>query len=126
MSAIPKEVIRELIKEQKFSNTTEVMEAIKDMFRDVLQEVMEAELETELGYEKQARRSENVENDVSKNYRNGYSKKTIKTQIGEVEINIPRDRNGKYEPISRALWTCRSSDVNFDQMHVVVQEGRGR
>ena len=98
MSIIPKEVIKELIKNEKFSTTSDVMEAIKAMFKDVLQEVMEAELETELGYEKQERRSENVETNVSKNYRNGYSKKRIKTQLGEVEINVPRDRNGEYEP----------------------------
>jgi putative transposase len=98
MSAIPKEVIRELIKNQTFNNTSEVLEAIKDLFKEVLQEVMEAELETELGYEKQERRSENVKTELSKNYRNGYSKKKVKTQIGEVEINIPRDRNGEYEP----------------------------
>jgi len=63
MTAIPKEVIKELIRDQKFNNTTEVMEA---------------ELENELGYEKQERRSDIVKKDVSKNYRNGYSKK-IKT-----------------------------------------------
>jgi len=50
MSILPKEVIKELIKNEKFSNTSEVMTAIKDMFKDVLQEVMEAELEMELGY----------------------------------------------------------------------------
>lgn len=98
MATIPKEAIKELIKEQKFNNTTEVMNAIKDMFRDVLQEIMEAELETELGYEKQERRSDDVKTGVSKNYRNGYSKKKVKTQLGEVEITIPRDRNGEYEP----------------------------
>lgn len=98
MSTIPKEVIKELIRNQKFSNTTEVMEAIKDMFKDVLQEIMQAELENELGYEKQERRSETVKNDMSKNYRNGYSKKKIKTQLGQLQINIPRDRNGEYEP----------------------------
>lgn len=98
MSSIPKEVIKELIREQKFSNTTEVMEAIKDMFRDVLQEIMEAELESELGYEKQERRPEDIKKDMSKNYRNGYSKKKVKTQLGEVELTIPRDRNGEYEP----------------------------
>ncbi|WP_181950786.1 transposase, partial [Sporomusa ovata] len=98
MATIPKEAIKELIKEQKFNNTTEVMNAIKDMFRDVLQEIMEAELETELGYVKQERRSDDVESGVSKNYRNGYSKKKVKTQLGEVEITIPRDRNGEYEP----------------------------
>ena len=98
MSAIPKEAIKELVRSQKFNNTTEVMEAIKDMFKDVLQEIMEAELETELGYEKQERRSKYDENSMSKNYRNGYSKKTVKTQLGEVEISVPRDRNGEYEP----------------------------
>ena len=35
---------------------------------------------------------------MSKNYHNGYSKKTVKTQLGEVEIQVPRDRNGEYEP----------------------------
>ena len=32
------------------------------------------------------------------NSRNGHSKKTIKTELGPVEINIPRDRNGEFEP----------------------------
>lgn len=98
MSMIPKEVIRELIKESKFTSTTDVMNAIKDMFKDVLQEIMEAELNAKLGYNKQERRSDNDEKQVSKNYRNGYSKKTVKTQLGEVEISVPRDRNGEYEP----------------------------
>src|SRR5690554_3137753 len=98
MSIVPKEAIRELIKQHNFRNTTDIMDEIKDMFRDVLQEVMEAELETELGYEKHERMSENDEGKESKNYRNGYSKKTVKTQLGEVEIKVPRDRNGEYEP----------------------------
>ena len=98
MSIVPKEAIRDLIKQHNFSSTTEIMKEIKDMFRDVLQEVMEAELETELGYEKHERMSKNDEGKESKNYRNGYSKKTVKTQLGEVEIKVPRDRNGEYEP----------------------------
>lgn len=97
MSIAAKEVIRDLIRQQNFSSTTEIMAEIKEMFRDVLQEVMEAELETELGYEKHERVSENEET-VSKNYRNGYSKKTVRTQLGEVEVNVPRDRNGEYTP----------------------------
>ena len=41
---------------------------------------------------------ENTESGKSKNYRNGYSKKTVKTQMVEVDVKIPRDRNGEYEP----------------------------
>jgi len=74
------------------------MEAMKDMFRDVIQQVMEVELEDELGYEKSARVSKSDEPNESKNYRNGYSQKTVKTQLGEVEIKVPRDRNGEYDP----------------------------
>ena len=32
------------------------------------------------------------------NYRNGYTKKTVKPQLGEVDIKVPRDRNGSFEP----------------------------
>lgn len=59
---------------------------------------MEAELEEKLGYEKSERISNDEENGCRKNYRNGYSKKTVKTQLGEVGVKIPRDRNGEYEP----------------------------
>ena len=34
----------------------------------------------------------------SKNYRNGYSPKTIKSSFGESTIDVPRDRNGEFEP----------------------------
>ena len=74
------------------------MTAMKDMFKDILQEVMECELADELGYEKSERTSNDECGNKSKNYINGYSKKTVKTQMGELEIKVPRDRNGEYEP----------------------------
>ena len=74
------------------------MTAMKDMFKDILQEVMGCELSDELGYEKSERMSNDECGKKSKNYRNGYSKKTVKTQMGELEIKVPRDRNGEYEP----------------------------
>ncbi|MFU0831656.1 MAG: Mutator family transposase [Oscillospiraceae bacterium] len=98
MSRVPAELLREYVNSQKFSSTADIMEAMKDMFRDVLQQVMESELEEKLGYEKSKRLSNVDETAGSKNYRNGYSKKTVKTQIGEIPVKIPRDRNGEYEP----------------------------
>jgi putative transposase len=98
MTTIPAELMKEYVNSQQFKSTTEIMEAMKEMFRDVLQQVMESELDTELGYEKSVRTSDSaVENDC-RNYRNGYSQKTVKTQLGEVDIKVPRDRNGSYEP----------------------------
>ena len=98
MEKAPAELMKEYVNSQKFTSTTEIMEAMKTMFGDVLQQVMEAELDTKLGYEKSERTSNDDESGLSKNYRNGHSKKTVKTQLGEVRINVPRDRNGEYEP----------------------------
>lgn len=98
MTRTPSEMMKEYVRSQNFKSTDEVMSAMKEMFKDVLQEVMECELSEELGYEKSQRESNNGGSKVSKNYRNGYSQKTVKTQLGEVELKIPRDRNGEYEP----------------------------
>lgn len=93
MSNMSKELLREYIKDQNFSNPNEILNSLKEMFREVLQESLEAEMDTALGYEKY----DNAEK-INNNSRNGYSKKTVKTELGPIEINIPRDRNGDFEP----------------------------
>ncbi len=98
MEKASKEMLREFVNSQNFTSTTDIMNSMKELFSDVLQQVMEAELEDKLGYEKSQRVSENDEKTQLKNYRNGYSKKTVKTQLGEIDVKIPRDRNGEYEP----------------------------
>jgi len=98
MEKASKELLKDFVNSQHFTSTTDILNSMKDLFSDVLQQVMEAELEEALGYEKSGHASENTESGKSKNYRNGYSKKTVKTQLGEVDVKIPRDRNGEYEP----------------------------
>ena len=98
MEKTPKEMLKAYVNSQKFNSTTEIMDAMKEMFRDILQQVMESELDTELGYEKSQRMSDSGVENKPRNYRNGYSKKTVKTQLGAVDVKVPRDRNGEYEP----------------------------
>lgn len=98
MTKVPAEMMRDFVRSQNFTSTDEIMEAMKDMFKDVLQQVLECELTDKLGYDKSERLSKDECGNVTKNYRNGYSKKTVKTQLGEIDINVPRDRNGEYEP----------------------------
>lgn len=93
MSKVSKELLREFIKEQDFRTPDDVLAAIKDMFKDVLQETLEAEMDTKLGYDKY-----DVSEKQIQNSRNGYSKKTIKSELGPVELNIPRDRAGEFDP----------------------------
>lgn len=73
----------------------DIQEMIRELFKDTVEEVLEAEMDEHLGYEKH-----NVEGNKSGNSRNGYSKKTIKTNYGATELALPRDRNGEFDPRS--------------------------
>jgi putative transposase len=66
---------------------------LRASFRGTLEEILEAEMNEHLGYVKHDNGGDN-----SGNSRNGYSKKNVKTKQGEMEIAIPRDRNGEFEP----------------------------
>jgi len=96
MQAAPQELLKEYVKTQQFTSTSEIMQAMKEMFRDVIQTAMEVELEEELGRERCQRST--LPEDMPRNYRNGYSRKSVKTQLGKVDIQVPRDRNGEYKP----------------------------
>ena len=98
MEQTPKKMLKAYVDSQKFNTTTKIMDAMKEVFRDVLQQVMESELDAELGYEKSQRTSGTAVENKPRNYRNGHSKKTVKVQLGAVQVKIPRERNGEYEP----------------------------
>lgn len=70
-----------------------MQEALKDLLGDTIQNMLEAELDEHLGYEKYESTEE-----AKSNYRNGYTSKTLKSSVGQVEIDIPRDRNAEFEP----------------------------
>ena len=91
--AVAKEQIRQIISENNISSVADVYALLKDSFKDILQELMEAELDATLGYEK------NHKGDLqTDNKRNGHSTKNLKSQYGEFQIDVPRDRNGEFEP----------------------------
>ncbi|ADV34828.1 transposase, mutator type (plasmid) [Mesomycoplasma conjunctivae] len=66
--------------------------AMKEVFQNTIQKMMNKEFDNFMGYEKN-------DNKVQKNYRNGFSKKNVNSQYGQMEIDIPRDREAKFEPI---------------------------
>ncbi len=68
---------------------------LTDLMRHVLQRGLEVELSEHLGYERHA-----IEGRGSGNSRNGSYPKTVTTEIGEVEVLMPRDRAGTFEPVT--------------------------
>ena len=88
-----KDKLRELLSTMDIEDMSDLKSLFKEMVGEVLENGLEAELDDELGYSKYDYRNKDTENS-----RNGYSRKTVKTSAGGVEIAVPRDRNGEFEP----------------------------
>ncbi len=91
MNILNKEELRRQIREGKEISLDGILEEFKSLLRESLQTASEEELTSHLGYEKH-QESENT------NYRNGHSKKSLKTKYGQIDVAIPRDRDGTFEP----------------------------
>lgn len=91
---IPKEVIREYVKNEKFTNTNDIMESIKSMFADVLNEVLQCEMDEQLGYDKHERTESGEE---KKNYRKGtWDKDPLDIYYEDITLISFRNRYVKY------------------------------
>ena len=88
-----KAFISGLLEHYKPETAQDVQEMLKDLLGDTLQGMLEGELEDELGYSKY-----DYSNKDTDNSRNGYSKKNVVSSIGEICLDIPRDRKGEFEP----------------------------
>jgi len=92
--AITKEVLDELLKEYKGPDDFYGPDGlIKQLSKALIERAMQAELTEQIGYEK----SEIGEKETE-NRRNGKSTKTLRTDQGPMEIAVPRDREGEFEP----------------------------
>ena len=102
---------RAKIRELLLSSNISSMEDIQDLFKETIAEFMEsgleAELDDELGYGRYDYRNKDTDNS-----RNGHSSKTLRTSYGDVEVAVPRDRKGEFEPqILKKNQTSVSQDI---------------
>ena len=90
-----REMMRDYLKKNDISikSGTDVNAVMRDMMSVLLEGALDEELDEELGYSKYDYRNKYTENS-----RNGHSQKTMHTSYGDMDIAIPRDRNGEYEP----------------------------
>lgn len=93
-SVVPPEIIQTLIKEYDIKSVPDIQNALKDLFGETLQNLLEAELSNTLGYEKH-----DGTNKETENRRNEHTSKTVRSEYGEIELEIPRNRNGEFEPL---------------------------
>lgn len=91
---IDKQVLRDLMKDGQLKDVKDIQSLLKEQFKDVIEEMLEAELDHELGYSKY-----DYKNKESNNSRNGTRSKKVRSDYGEINIDVPRDRTGEFEPI---------------------------
>ena len=77
----------------KVKDGTDVNSIMRDMMSIILEGALDQEMDEELGYSKYDYRNKETDNS-----RNGHSQKTMHTSYGDMEIDIPRDRKGEFEP----------------------------
>lgn len=109
--------LREFVREHNFQSTEDIQKTLKELFAEVLQEALEAELDTHLGYERH-----DVKNKQTTNSRNGYSKKTVTSEYGDVEIEVPRDRLGSFQLV---LVKKNQSNVTGIEEQIVALYAKG-
>ena len=99
--------IRELLQVSNISNMDEIQNLFKETIAEFMENGLEAELDDELGYSKYDYKNKDTDNS-----RNGHSSKTLRTSFGDVDVSVPRDRKGEFEPqVLKKNQTSVSQDI---------------
>lgn len=93
MKGLSREDAKNIIKENNLKTMDDVSNMFKNMHTLILEEMLQAEMDEHLGYKKH-----DYQNKSTDNTRNGKSSKKVKSEYGNIKINIPRDRNSDFEP----------------------------
>ena len=111
-----KEILQLLQENYDIKSAKDLSSALKDMFKGALQEMMNAEFDESMGYSKYDKTKEKT------NYRNGSTKKNLKSEFGEFEFETPRDRNNEFEP---KIVPKNTRDVSGIEDKIISLYGRG-
>ena len=102
-----REKIRELLQLANVGSMDDIQELFKDTIAEFMENGLEAELDDQLGYSRYDYKNKDTDNS-----RNGYSRKTLRTSFGDVEVSVPRDRKSEFDPkVLRKNQTSISQDI---------------
>jgi len=114
----PEELFAEQFVKQLQPKTVEDVEnGLKSIFGPIFESMLQGELTAHLGYD-----SNDHQPKETTNRRNGSTKKTLKSSVGEIPIKSPRDRDGTFEPV---LVPKRKTDISGLEQKVLAMYGKG-
>ena len=117
MSFSKEELIKVLANDPRIKTAEDIQNVLKDLFGGVLQQMLEAELDNHLGYEKH-----DYQNKTTTNSRNGKSRKTMKSNLGYFDLDVPRDREGSFEP---EIVKKHQTDVSHLESSIIGMYAKG-
>ncbi|GAB6886736.1 IS256-like element ISSod18 family transposase [Desulfothermus okinawensis JCM 13304] len=91
---VNKEEIIKLYKEGKVKDSEGLDGILKKVMKDIIETLYQAELTEFLGYSPYDKSNKHTDNS-----RNGYTSKQVRSILGEIDLNVPRDRKGGYDPL---------------------------
>lgn len=110
-------IAKAIIDEYQPNNAEEMQEALKDIFGPMFEAMLQGEMDSHLGYETNDHGSKNTNN-----RRNGYISKTVKSTYGNIPVEVPRDRDGSFEPVAIPK---RTRDVSGIEDKVLSMYAKG-
>lgn len=110
-------IVKQILDEFNPKSVEDVQDALKEVFGPLFEAMLQGEMNNHLGYE-----NNNKDFKETNNRRNGYGSKTLKTTMGDVEIDVPRDRDASFEP---EIIPKRTSDVSAIESKVLTMYAKG-
>ena len=111
------EIANKILENYNPESVEDMQDALKEIFGPMFEGLLKGELNHHLGYG-----SNSKEEKATDNRRNGSTPKTLKTTMGEVPINSPRDRDGSFDPM---IIPKRTKDVSSIENKVLAMYARG-
>lgn len=111
------ELVNTILEEYKPETARDVQEALKDIFGPIFEAMLQGEMNDHLGYENNFKGQKSTVN-----RRNGYINKNVKTSMGEMNIDVPRDRDGSFEP---QIIPKRTKDISDIDQKVLSMYAKG-
>ena len=110
-------IAKEMMKSGDVKTAFDVEEKLRKSFGKVIKSMLEAEMDQHLGNNKYKH-----EENKQENYRNGYSKKKVKSNLGEIELEVPRDRKSEFDPV---VVPKHSTDISRLETQIIELYGMG-
>ena len=111
------ELVKALIDAYQPETAKDVQDALKDIFGPMFEAMLQGEMNSHLGYENNDKGEKQTQN-----RRNGYISKNVKTSMGEMTIDVPRDRDGSFEP---QIVPKRTKDISDIDKKVLSMYAKG-